>query len=132
MNFLGIFKTVTKDAGIVAKAASFGVGLWNPVLGTIMNKIGTAMVQVEAQIPDDNQGQVKAATVMQTFSADMDVTRALLAEAGQTMTWDDGLLKTAIDTQAKAFNAHRDFVASIKVTATGQVPASARPVISGQ
>lgn len=128
MNFLGIFKTVVKDAGIVAKAGAFGVSLYNPVLGTIIDKIGTAMVQVEAQIPDDNQGPVKAATVMQSFSADMGVTRALLAEAGQSMSWNDELLKTAIDTQAKAFNAHRDFVASIKVTAMG----SPKPTIAGQ
>lgn len=130
MNFLGIFKTVVKDVGVVAKVSAFGVGLYNPALGVIMNKIGTAMVQAEAQIPDDNQGAVKAAAVAQNFSNDMELTRALLAEAGNTMTWDDGLLKTAIDTQAKAFNAHLAFATSIKIAETGQVPAKA--VISGQ
>jgi len=114
-NFLGIFKTVVKDAGIAAQYGSFGVSVFNPALGAIISKIGTAIVQVEAQIPDDNQGAVKSQAVQQDFSSGMIMTQALLAQAGKSMTWDAGKLKDCIDAQTKAFNLYAELAQSIKI-----------------
>ncbi len=121
-NFLGIFKTVVKDVGLAAQYGSFGISAFNPVLGTIVSKVGTAMVQVEAQIPEDAQGATKAQVVTQDFEASMQLTQSLLAQAGKTMTWDSGKLKTAIDAQSKSFNAYADLASSVKIVDTPPKP----------
>ncbi len=129
MSFLGIFKTVVKDTGIVAQYGSFGISVFNPVLGALVSKIGTAMVQVEAQIPDDSQGPTKQAAVVQDFNASMAMTQSLLAQTGKSMTWDPQKLKDAIDAQTKAFNLYHDLAASIKIVDAVATP---KPVIAGQ
>lgn len=129
MNFLGIFKTVVKDVGVVAKYGSFGISAFNPALGAIVGRIGSTMVDVEAQIPDDGKGPEKAAAVIQDFRASMSLTAALLAQTGRTMTWDEGKLKDVIDSQAKTFNLYAELAKSIKIL---DPTAKASPIISGQ
>ena len=118
MNFLGIFKNVVKDTGLAAPYVAFGVGFFNPPMAAVITRIGTAMVQVEAQIPDNNQGATKAALVTQDFAASMSLTSSLLAQSGKTMTWDAGKLKTAIDAQTASFNAYAALASSIKIADT--------------
>lgn len=125
MNFLGIFKTVVKDVGLGAKAGAFGVSLFNPVMGTLIDKIGSAMVQVEAQIPDDNQGATKSQAVQADVEAGLLLTKSILAQAGKSMSWDTGKLKDVIDAQAKAFNLYHELAASIKIVDAAQIPAKA-------
>lgn len=120
MNFLGIFKTVVKDVGAVAPIASFGISMFNPALGAIVGRIGTAMVQAEARIPEDNQGAAKSQEVINDFAASMQLTQSLLAQAGKSMTWDAGKLKDVIEAQAKAFNLYHDLAASIKIVDAAQ------------
>lgn len=127
-NFLGIFKTVVKDVGITAKYGAFGVSLFNPALGALISKIGSAVVQIEAQIPDDNQGQAKSAAVTQDFESSMVLTQSLLSQTGKSMTWDSGKLKEVIDSQAKTFNLYAELASSIKIV---DLP-SAKPTIAGQ
>lgn len=122
MNFLGIFKNVVKDVGVVAPYAAFGIGAINPALGAIVNRIGTAIVQVESQIPEDNQGPAKAMAVTQDFQSSMALTQSLLAQAGKTMTWDSGKLKEVIDAQAKALNLYAELAQSIKITDSATKP----------
>lgn len=129
MNFLGIFKTVAKDAGIVAQYGSFGISAFNPALGAIVGKIGSAIVQVESQIPEDNAGSTKAQVVTNDFAASMQLTQSLLAATGKTMTWDQNKLKDVIDAQTKAFNLYHELATSIKIVDTAAAP---KPVVAGQ
>ena len=121
-NFLGIFKTVAKDVGVVAQYGSFGISAFNPALGAIVSKIGSAIVQVESQIPEDNSGANQIPGGHPGFQREHDAHQRApaVAQAGKTMTWDAGKLKDVIDAQTKALNLFHDLAASIKIVDTVQ------------
>lgn len=122
-NFLGIVKSIGKDLGVVGTFASPVVSIFNPALGAIIGRVSSAVVNAEAQIPEEGQGPAKAQMVAQDFNQGLSMAQALLKQAGQTMTYDPALLEKAISDQAVSFNSYAALARSIKITPTS--PASA-------
>jgi hypothetical protein len=116
MNFLGIVKEVAHDAGIVGEGAAPLISLYNPALGAIVKGVSDKIVQVEAAIPQDGQGDVKQAAVMNDFLSGLPVFNALLAAQGKSVKYDEGKLKQAISDQTKAYNSFADFAKTFQIT----------------
>jgi hypothetical protein len=114
-NFLGIVHEIAHDAGIVGEAAAPILSIYNPGLGAIVKGVSDKIVQVEAQLPGDNNGDIKQNLVANDFLSGLPIFQQLLASQGKSVQYDLGKLKQAISDQTKAFNSFAEFQKTFKI-----------------
>lgn len=122
MSFVNILKKVgTILVGVEHVAAPVAAVVFPQFAGPIglldsfVTKIQGTIVTVENNNPLDGQGQVKQDAVINDFNAGLDLFQQTLALRGETLTYDQALLKDFIDNQVAAYNAAAKLKASFKV-----------------
>lgn len=112
MNFLGILKGTAKVIKPVAEAA---VSLFNPALGSLVGRLGSMVVDAEAQIPEDGKGAEKHQFVVNGFNDQLKLAQDFMKLGGRQMTYDGELLDKAIASDVARMNAYALLSKSVKI-----------------
>lgn len=115
MNFLGILKKVERGvASVIPVALPILQGV-NPAAGALVGAIISAINKAEQTHTEPGSGAIKSIAVQDDFAAGLAVTQDILALSGNKLSYDNDLLKEAIDAQVKMFNATTKLKASFKI-----------------
>lgn len=119
MSFISILKTIAGVEHSIAPVLSLIPGVGNIVVAVdpIVQRIQSAIGTVEANSPEvpGGQGGLKAPLVVADFEAGLELTRQVLAQKGEKLSYDTAALQDAIDKQVDAYNAFAKLKASFKI-----------------
>ncbi len=112
MSFWDVLKKVGRAvAGIehtVAPIVEMALPQFAPEIAMLdgwVNRVHSAVITVEHNLPGDGQGGIKQNAVIADFEAGIDITNAVLAQRGKMLQYDNGALQTAINSFVAAYNA---------------------------